>query len=252
VTALNLTAGSIDVAGVTLGYRQFGDPGASPVVLLHGGGSSAATWDRLAGALAITGRRALAVDLRGHGASARTPSYQLDEFRGDVIGVLDALGVDECALVGHSLGAYVASLVAQHQSGRITRLVLEEPPVPARDPADAHGLSTARFLLPALGLLAVRRGFDRQAVTSAVRQLRDPDPGWWSRLTATTMPTLLISGGPRSHVHPRRLDEVARAMPRARLVTIPVGHRVHSHDPRRFQAAVLPFLTADGPTVPQE
>ncbi|WP_345630911.1 alpha/beta fold hydrolase [Rugosimonospora acidiphila] len=232
-----------DVAGTTIRYRELGDPGAAPVVLLHGGSSSAATWDRLTVALVSAGRRTIAADLRGHGGSSRTPAYPLDGFRDDILGLLDALDLGRVALVGHSLGAHTASLIAQRQPERVTHLVLEEPPVPAREPSGDHGLSTARFLLPALALLTLRRGFDPRAVTSPVRQLRAADPAWWHRLASIASPTLLISGGPRSHTPARRLAEVARTIPRARLVTIPVGHRVHSHDPSGFQAAVVPFLT---------
>jgi pimeloyl-ACP methyl ester carboxylesterase len=139
----------------------------------------------------------------------------------------------------------VACLIAQQQPGRITHLVLEEPPVPARAPSDAHGLSTARFLLPALGSLGLRRGFDRRAVMSAVRQLRVPDPAWWDRPASVTAPTLLVSGGPSSHVPPQRLAEVARTIRGGRLVTIPVGHRVHSRSPERFHATVVPFLAVE-------
>jgi pimeloyl-ACP methyl ester carboxylesterase len=61
---------------------------------------------------------------------------------------------------------------------------------------------------------------------------------------AITAPALLISGGPRSHVSSQRLADVARAIRDGQLVTIPAGHRVHSRSPERFQAAVMPFLTA--------
>jgi pimeloyl-ACP methyl ester carboxylesterase len=236
---------TVEIADVIIRYREFGDPGAPPVVLLHGGASSAATWDRLAAALTATGRRTLAVDLRGHGGSSRTPTYPLAGFRDDILGLLDALALDRVALVGHSLGAHTATDVAQQQPERITHLVLEEPPVPTREPTDAHGLSRPRFLLPAVALLAIRRGFDPRAVTSAVRQLRAPDPAWWHRLASITAPTLVISGGPRSHIPPQRLAEVAGAIQHARLVTIPVGHRVHSRDPQRFHAAAVPFLSTD-------
>jgi pimeloyl-ACP methyl ester carboxylesterase len=235
---------SVEVGGVTIGYRTHGDPAGPPVVLLHGGSSGAATWDRLSAALAATGHRTIAVDLRGHGGSSRTAEYPLSGFRDDIIGLLDALGLDRVALVGHSLGAYTASLIAQQQPERITRLVLEEPPVPIRGRTEAHGLSTARFLLPAVSLLAVRRRCDPRAVVSVVRQLRVPDPGWWQRLAAITAPALLISGGPRSHIAPARIAEAARSIPGAQVTTIPVGHRVHSRDPVRFHAAVVPFLAA--------
>jgi pimeloyl-ACP methyl ester carboxylesterase len=235
---------TVDVDGVTIAYRAAGDPGGPPVLLLHGGASSAVTWDGLCSALAAAGRWAVAADLRGHGGSARTAAYPLAGFRDDVLGLLDALALDEVELVGHSLGGHVASLVAQARPGRVTRLVLEEPPVPSREPAERTGLSSRRFLLSAL---AGHRGYHPRALRSAVRQLRVPDPGWWDAMAAVAAPTLLVSGGPRSHVSPLRLAEVARSMPDARLVTIPVGHRVHSRSPERFRAVVLPFLTAPDP-----
>ncbi|HEV7711637.1 MAG TPA: alpha/beta fold hydrolase, partial [Asanoa sp.] len=120
---------------IVLRYFDEGDPAAAPVVLLHGGGSSAATWDRFAAALVAAGRRTIAVDLRGHGGSSRAASYPLAGFADDITGLLDGLGLDRVALVGHSLGAHAASLVAQRQPDRVTHLVLEEPPVPSRGPA---------------------------------------------------------------------------------------------------------------------
>jgi len=70
-----------------------------------------------------------------------------------------------------------------------------------------------------------------------------PDPAWWDRLPLITAPTLLISGGPASHIPPRQLAEAARSIPRSRTVTIAAGHRVHSLRPEQFLAAVMPFLT---------
>lgn len=236
---------TVEVAGVTICCRQTGEPGGRPVVLLHGGGSSAATWDRFAASLASAGCHVTAADLRGHGDSSRTPTYPLAGFCDDAIGLLDALALDEFSLAGHSLGGYVASLIAQQQPGRVTRLVLEEPPAPTRAPAEAHGLSPARLVLPALGAFGRHRGFDHKAVTSAIRQLRIPDPAWWDRLASITAPTLLISGGPRSHVPPQRLAEAATKIQNCQLVTIPAGHRVHSRSPEQFRSVVVPFLTDD-------
>lgn len=240
------TVRMVETPAATIRCREVGDRGGPPVLLLHGGSSSADTWNGLAAALAAAGCRAVAADLRGHGGSSRTATYPLVGFRDDVLGLLDALELEAAALVGHSLGGHVATLVAQEQPERITRLVLEEPPVPARGPSDERGLSLARFLLPVLGGLGLRRGFDRRALVSAIRQLRVPDPVWWDRLESIAAPTLLISGGPGSHISAQRLAEVAQRIRHGRLVTIPVGHRVHSRSPERFLAAVVPFLTADG------
>jgi pimeloyl-ACP methyl ester carboxylesterase len=138
---------AVEVAGVTIRYRETGDPGGPPVLLLHGGGSSSATWAGLAAALATAGRRVIAADLRGHGGSSRTASYPLAGFRDDILGLLDALKLDPVAVVGHSLGAHVSSLIAQRQPERVTRLVLEEPPVPA--PRPLRGVRPVHGLVPA-------------------------------------------------------------------------------------------------------
>ncbi|APR75490.1 putative hydrolase [Minicystis rosea] len=106
-----------------------------------------------------------------------------------------------------------------------------------------HAIAGERQDARSTGMLPVRR-FDPAAITSAVAQLDVPDPRWWERLSSITAETLVISGGPASHVSLERLAAVARAIPRAELVTIPVGHRVHSRGAVRFGAAVLPFLAA--------
>jgi len=239
------TEHSIDIAGLNCHYRQTGDPGASPVVLLHGGGSSAATWDTLAAALATAGHRVIAPDLRGHGRSSRPGSYSLNSFRDDAVGLLDALALDHVALVGHSLGAHVAILVAQQHPDRVTRLILEDPPAPARDRAAATDLSPARVLLLALGSLSRRRRYDPRALASVISQLRVTDPGWWDGLSVITAPALVISGGPASHVSEQLLTGLVRTLRHAMLETIPVGHRIDSTSPERFQAIAVPFLTPE-------
>jgi pimeloyl-ACP methyl ester carboxylesterase len=237
-----VTRRTVNAAGVSISFQEAGNTGGRHAVLLHGGSSSGLTWHRLTAALAAAGQHVIAVDLRGHGASSRTPDYPLTGFRDDMLALLDALDIEAAALVGHSLGGHVASLVAQQVPARVTRMVLEEPGIPARDGA-GNGPSGLRFTLSAIAGLAVRRGFDRKAVISVVRQLRAPDPDWWDRLSLITAPTLLISGGPASHIPQQELAEVAALIAASQLVTIPAGHRVHSRDPEQFLAVVLPFLT---------
>ncbi len=234
---------SVTIGSATVSFREAGNPGGPHTVLLHGGASSSATWHRLSAALAAEGHHVVAPDLRGHGASTRAPGYPLAGFADDISGLLDALDIASAALVGHSLGGYVAARIAQQQPARIGRLVLEEPGLPARDVAGSNGLSGPRFLLAAVAGLVHRRGFDRKAVISAVRQLRAPDPAWWDGLASVTATTLVISGGPASHIPPQLLAEVAGSIGGSQLVSIPAGHRVHSKSPEQFLAAVLPFLT---------
>ncbi|GIJ66759.1 hypothetical protein Voc01_016760 [Virgisporangium ochraceum] len=230
----------MDLDGMRVSYRSTGDPRGPVAVLLHGGGSDASTWDRFAAALAGAGWRAIAPDLPGHGGSTRLRAYTLATHRDAVAGLLDALGLDRPALVGHSLGAHTASLVAMDRP--VSRLVLEDPPAPSRDGELAAELSPTRVAALFAGSLLRRGRYHPRALTSAIRELRRPDPSWWQRLPAITAPALVLSGGPRSHLASRRTAEVAAELPDGRFVTIPVGHRIHSLAPDDFRDAVLPFL----------
>jgi pimeloyl-ACP methyl ester carboxylesterase len=118
------------IDAVELFLQDSGPLDGCPVLLLHGGSSSAATWARLTASLPE--RRVIAPDLRGHGSSPRCASYPLDGYVADVVAALDRLRLDRAAVVGHSLGGYVAARLAMEQPQRVTRLVLEEPPVPPR------------------------------------------------------------------------------------------------------------------------
>lgn len=236
---------SVTVNGVRLGYRQAGDPAAPPALLLHGSGSGAGTWDRFTPRLTAAGYRSIAVDLRGHGASGRSRDYALASLRDDVLGLLDAFDLREAVLIGHSVGAYAALAASREAPGRIAGLVLEDlaaPPRVASSPAVPG--NPLRILAGVAGILGARRDYDLRALASLLRQLTRPDAGWWEKLPGVRHPTLILSGGPASCIPPGRLAEVATAIAGARLVTIPVGHRVHSLAPDRFATAVLSFLAA--------
>jgi esterase len=151
-------ARAVRVAAATVSLLESGDPAGPTAVLLHGGSTSAATWDRLATALTAAGHHVIAADLRGHGGSSRARDYPLHGYGDDIRDLMDALGIGPAALVGHSLGGYAASVLAQREPGRVSRLVLEEPGMPARDTKGSHGLSGPRFLVPALAGLTAAAG----------------------------------------------------------------------------------------------
>lgn len=89
------------------------DGGGAPVLLLHGGGQTRRAWDATARALASAGRRAISVDLRGHGESDRAASadYRFFAYAADTAGLASevaALYGTEPAIVGASLGGLAA------------------------------------------------------------------------------------------------------------------------------------------------
>lgn len=86
-----------------------GESEAVPVVFVHGMVLSASIWDTQLARLAGT-RRAIALDVRGHGDSAppEDGNYAPVSCAADVLAVLDGLGLDRVAIVGNSFGACIA------------------------------------------------------------------------------------------------------------------------------------------------
>ena len=177
--------------------------------------------------------RVVALDLRGHGASTWPGIYSFPLMRDDVLGVLDALDLEDLVLVGHSMGGTVAYLVAQAQPSRIARLVVEDapPPFPRDRPVPARPAGE----LP----------FDWAVVPAIVEEVNDLSLRWWKHLPEITAPTLLVGGGPTSHIPQELLVDVSRAVPDCTLVTISAGHDIHASEPDTFAETVLNWLGTD-------
>lgn len=108
-----------------------GDAGSGPpVVLLHGVASSSVTFENVVPL--ITGRhRAISIDLLGFGGSPapEDAAYTIDEHVAALRRTLRAMRLRRVVLVGHSLGALIATRYAAGYRRDITRLVLVSPPV---------------------------------------------------------------------------------------------------------------------------
>jgi pimeloyl-ACP methyl ester carboxylesterase len=219
----------VHAGGVRLAYKTWGPAGAPPVVLLHALGEQSSDWAPVASALAPSWR-VHAPDLRGHGASDWPGSYTIEQLTTDLAAFLDALGLDQVTLGGHSVGGPPAYLYAARHPDRVARLLLEEPAPPwpraRRDAVRPDGP------LP----------FDWD-VTALSNELTDPQvSSWRDSLRHIQAPTLLIAGGPASHVDQGQLAGMATLIPDCELVTIPAGHLVHAVRPAEFTAVVTDFL----------
>jgi 3-oxoadipate enol-lactonase len=227
---------AVVVDGLRLMYRTAGEPDAPPVVLLHALGETSESWQHVTAELAGT-YRVYAPDLRGHGRTDWSGTYSLEQMRDDVTGFLDMLGIDRAAVVGHSMGACVAYQLAEQDPHRVAALVLEEPPPPLAPVHERAVPPRPEGRLP----------FDWAVVRPLTAQRNQPDPAWWEQLTEITAPTLVIGGGPDSHLPQAQIVEMAARIPRGEHVLINGGHDIHGSCPRQFIGVVSRFLQSHGP-----
>ncbi len=106
-----LTTTFIDVNGVRLRVIDAGPDDGPVVVLAHGFPELAFSWRHQIPALAQAGYRVLAPDQRGYGGSSRpeqVEAYDIAALTGDLVGLIDAVGAERAAIVGHDWGATVA------------------------------------------------------------------------------------------------------------------------------------------------
>jgi pimeloyl-ACP methyl ester carboxylesterase len=113
-------------AGVRIYYEAVGS--GAPLVLLHGLGDSGAGW-RESGLVERlqTRRRLILIDARGHGRSDKPhdpAAYQLWRRAGDVLAVLDALGIERAGCYGYSMGGWVGLGLARYAPERLTTLTV--------------------------------------------------------------------------------------------------------------------------------
>ena len=83
-------------------------------------------------------------------------------------------------------------------------------------------------------------------MTTLSAEASDPPASSRDGLAAITAPTLVIAGGPDSHVSQDRLADMAALVPGGKLITIPAGHLVHATRPSRYLSAVTEFLDGSG------
>ena len=199
--------------------------------MLHGLGSSSASWRHVG--TAIGDRfRVIAPDARGHGDSEWTAEYSLELMRDDVVRLMEAIGVLGAIVVGHSMGALTAYLLAATRPELVRLLVLEEmpPPDPAKPP-----LPFPRGHEPGAD-------HDWRAVIAVRRWRNDPPRSWWELADDMATKTLVV-GGAQSHLDQHRMQELVRRMPHASFSSIDRDHSIHVDRPSEFLKVLEPFIS---------
>lgn len=159
--------------GINLHVVDHGGAGL-PLVLLHGLTANARAFDGLIAAGLGARFRLLAPDLRGRGASDDGPSYTLADHAADVLALLDALGLAQAALVGHSFGGLLAYYLAARHPQRVRCIVALDAAIAAADPRVRDQLK------PALARLGnVYPSFEAYLATMRAAPYWG---GWWDLL----------------------------------------------------------------------
>ncbi len=199
--------------GVTVSYTLF--DGVDPaVVILHGLAGSSREF--LSTAQALAGRKVVLIDQRGHGLSARFPAdTSRQAFVDDVVHVIEAEGLGVVDLVGQSMGAHTAMLVAAVRPEVVRRLVLLECDVGGGSPKEAEAVgdyfrswdvpySTRDSAQAALGDSPLSRAwvadleerpdglYPRFDADVMARTLSDVMSSRWEEWESVTTPTLVI------------------------------------------------------------
>jgi 3-oxoadipate enol-lactonase len=266
----------VTVNGIEIAYEEHGS-GTRPFVLLHGFTGSRRDFAPRVAELAALGRVVLP-DLRGHGESTNTGDtngYTFDQLARDLLGFLDALGIERCDLLGHSMGGMIALRAALSWQERFASLVLMDtsarvPDDLARGPIElAARVAREAGMTQLATILRARSSSPEAGRTDADRRLEAEwgDRYWteWrfpnyhamdphafgalgaaifdqapleSRLAEICCPTLVMVGSGDTGFLVAA-DELVRDIPGARLAVIPeAGHQPQLENPAAWLAAL--------------
>ena len=234
---------AIDVNGIHLAYERRGK--GTPMVLLHGFPLDHHLWDDIAPLLEDNFDLILP-DLRGFGESTTVDSfYAMEDFASDVAGLLDYLGIPKAALVGHSMGGYIALAFARLYPERVSGLGLVASQAAADAPERREGryksaaevadkgiasvveMMTTKFTSDPRLQEAARQSMERQPPAAYIGALKamaervDSTP----LLSSIQYPVVIVHGDADALVPIDRAREVKAAVPHAHLVEISgAGH----------------------------
>ncbi len=239
---------TVQVGRYTVRYQIAGE--GEPIVLVHGLSGSTLWWRRNVPGLAQHYKVYL-VDLPGFGARSRKRGHFVLQQAGDwLLAWMDAIGLKQTHLIGHSMGGYICMWIAAHRPDVVLRLVLVDPAfkAQARSVLGYSGplLGAARYLTPRFFPILAYDSLRADPITllRATRDLISLDMS--EEIKMITEPVLLIWGENDTLVPPSLGPMLREALPNARLLTLNHAAHVAMFDqPRQFNAAVNTFLRGE-------
>ncbi|MDP9095430.1 MAG: alpha/beta fold hydrolase [Pseudomonadota bacterium] len=245
------------------------DLGEGPAaIILHGLFGTSSNFATIQRRLAV-GRRVITMDLRNHGRSPQDPVMDYPIMAADVLETMASLGLDQAALIGHSMGGKVVMQAALRHPERVARLLIADI-APVEYPPRYRGITDAMLALPLdAGLTrstadaaladAVPDPAMRQFLLSnlrfgaapswriGLRAIADALPaieGWaWPGEGVYAGPTLVLRGEQSDYIKSDDRPIFREFFPAARFASLrAAGHWLHADAPDAFVATVDAFL----------
>ncbi len=242
--------GSVELAFLDEGQGE-------PIVLVHGFASSKeVNWMQTGwfATLKGAGRRVIALDNRGHGASSKLyqPSdYHTDKMASDVVALFDHLGLPSADILGYSMGARIAAFVARDHAERARSIVLGGLGIHLIDGVGLPESIAEALEAPSLADVSDPQGYmfrdfadktksDRRALAACIRGSRQV----LTRDQAAAIQTpALVAVGSNDPIA-GSADELAAVLPNAKALHIPGRDHMLAVGDKVFKAGVLEFLQA--------
>jgi pimeloyl-ACP methyl ester carboxylesterase len=136
------------VNGIEMAYYEAGPGKGVPIVLCHGFPELAFSWRHQLKALGEAGYWVIAPDQRGYGLSSRPDAvtdYDMAHLTGDLVGLLDHLGVEKAIFCGHDWGGFVVWQMPLMHPTRVAGVIGLNTPFLPRAPMDPIALMRMRF-----------------------------------------------------------------------------------------------------------
>jgi 3-oxoadipate enol-lactonase len=250
----------IKINDIELAYTRRGK--GTPLVLLHGYPLDRHLWDDVAPLLQDTFDLILP-DLRGFGESSTVDSpYTMDDYASDIAGLLDQLGIQKAAIVGHSMGGYVALAFARLYPERVSGLGLVSSQVLADPPDRKEGRYKSAADVSEKGIGGVvetmapkftaderlqglaREAMERQQPAAFIGALRamaermDSTP----LLSSFNFPVVIIHGEADALIPIDRAREVKKAVPHAHLIELKGAGHIPMMEAKEETAGALKHL----------
>ena len=256
-------------------FRQYGDQGNQPIIILHGLFGISDDWVSYARRIAIEGFEVFTVDQRNHGQSPQSDNFNYLSLTDDLFDFIDEHQIDNPIIMGHSMGGKVAMRFALENPHLVKKLVVVDITLKAYGPRDHHreiieAMKSVDFsmvksrddvegqlagLIPSIRIRQFimknlhrkyKNIFEWRIYLDGLENNLDQMFDGIDTITKFEKPTLFIKGGASDYILLEDFDQIRYNFPNAEIITIEgASHWVHVEAMERFYQLTMGFATGE-------